>query len=141
MAVFRCAVENISGLWPQLDALFSPLVSKRPTHTMDDVRRMLLGQACQLWVQWERGNPELDAAAVTEFAAYPRGVWVRVWLAAARPGVAFDEEGLVGALDDWRVHHNCRGFEEIGRIGWLRRLQRRFPNATFEGAVMRWTEH
>lgn len=105
-----------------------------PTHTADDVRRMLLGQTAHLWVQ--DGNP-VAAMAITEFAAYPQGVWLRVWLGATRDDATpFDTEAFVKATRQWYRYHNCRGFEAIGRQGWLKRV----PGARAEGFVMRITE-
>lgn len=105
-----------------------------PTHTVEDVRRMLMAQTAHLWIQ---GGAPIEAMAITEFAAYPQGVWLRVWLGASRDDeTPYDTEAFVNATRQWYQYHHCRGFEVIGRQGWMKRV----PGARAEGFVMRITE-
>lgn len=124
--VFKVAVENIMPLWPQLQPLLALILPMMQTHNEEDIRKILLGQMGHLWIQW---SDRVEALVVSEFAAYPRGVWVRAWLAAAYPGAKFNGDAFFSALSDWAVAHRCRGLEGGGRIGWLRK----FPNARMEG--------
>lgn len=128
--VFRVAVENVTPLWPQVAPLVTRGLAGHVTHDAEDVRRMLLGQTLQLWVQW---SDRVEAVAVSEFAVYPKGVWVRIFLAAAASDSHLDGEAFLASLSQWRDMHGCQGFEAIGRMGWLRR----FPDMRFVGAVMR----
>lgn len=132
--IVRVAVDNIAPLWDRVGPLVEAALQGRVTHDVEDIRKILMAQACQLWIQWR--EPMVDAMVVTEFAAYPKGVWVRVWMAGARPDTKMDDDGFLTAISWWSEQHNCRGFEAIvGRQGWLKR----FPAAKAEGLLMRWT--
>lgn len=124
--------ENVTPLWPQVGPVLAPAIALRPTHDAEDVRLLLMDRRCHLWVQWE--SEMVIAAAVTEFATYPKGSWLRVWMMGAIKGADTDYDDWLATLDRWRVLHKCRGFEAIGRHGWLRK----FP-AQVEGIVMRYT--
>lgn len=128
----RVMPENVTPLWPQLQALFQPALAMVSTHTDEDVRRSIMAMRSQLWVQMVMD--EVVAAATTEFVDYPVGVFVRVWMVGAIPDRPMDMSAFHQALDHWRQAHGCVGFEAIGRHGWLRR----FPNMRTEGLVMRW---
>lgn len=130
--IFLVARENIDPLWPQAEPLIASAIAPIPTHTTDDVRQMLHGNAAQLWAQW---GEQLEACVVTEFVHYPRGTWVRIWIAGAHPDAKWDGHGFHKAVDGWRDLHGCRGFEAIGRHGFLRL----FPGLRAEGVLMRMT--
>jgi len=130
--IMRVMPENVTSMWRQVEELFLPALAMVSTHTAEDVRRAVMTMRAQLWAQID--GTVVQAAATTEFVDYPVGMYVRVWLAGARKGVKFDEEGFHHVMDNWRVHHNCVGFEAIGRHGWLKR----FPEAKVEGLVLRW---
>jgi hypothetical protein len=132
--IVRVSVDNVTPLWDQVGPLVEAALRGRVTHDAEDIRKILMAQACQLWVQWN--DPLVDAMVVTEFAAYPKGVWVRVWMAAARPDAKMDDDGFLRIITQWADHHQCRGFEVTGRHGWLKR----FPDAKAEGLLMRWTQ-
>lgn len=129
-SVLRVGLENITPLWPQAQPLVVRALRGTGTHDDEDVRRLLLGGCAQLWAQYAG---QLDAMLISEFVNYPKGVWLRIWLAAARADVRMDDLAFYEALTAWRDQHKCRGFEIIGRLGWLRRL----PDARFIGAIMR----
>lgn len=131
-SVVRVGVENITPLWPEIEDLITKALCGRPTHDAEDVRRMLMGHVCQLWVQ---RSETTEALVVSEFATYPKGIWVRAWLGAARDESRMDTYGFSGALLVWSQQHGCRGLEAQGRLGWLRR----FPEAQAEGQLMRIT--
>lgn len=128
--VFRVAVENIMPLWPQLDPLIVSGLRTVATHDAEDVRRMLLGQACHLWIQW---SDRVEAMVISEFTTYPKGLWLRLWLGAALPDAKMRPELFMSELEDWRVTNGCVEFEIIGRTGWGRLL----PGARYEAVVWR----
>lgn len=128
--IFLVSVENVLPLWPQWEPLVTRALRGIPTHEPADVRRAVLGEMAHLWAQW---TERLEAFVVTEFVNYPRGRWLRLWLAASAPGTDFNSGAFEDALSQWRDVNGCRGFEIIGRMGWLRR----FPTAKFEGVIMR----
>lgn len=132
---FRLAVENVGPLWPQLEPLIVRAIGRRPTHTADDVRHMIYGHACHPWVQME--DATVRAMAITEFASYPQGIWLRCWLNAAVPEIKQDDQAFVDAMTPWAEAHGCRGFEASGRLGWVKR----FPDFVVEGVVIRYTAH
>lgn len=133
--ILRVLAENVTPVWPQVSELLAPAVAMRPTHDMEDVRLSLLGGNSQLWIQWTGPGEPVEAALVSELAAYPRGVWVRIWLDGAHRGRSQDDAGFLAALTAFRAQVGARGFEAVGRSGWVRR----FPQVTVEGLVMRWT--
>jgi hypothetical protein len=130
--IFRVLPENVTPLWPQLLTLFKPALAMVSTHKAEDVRRAIMASRAQLWAQIS-GDTVLGAAT-TEFIEYPVGIYVRVWLAGARGGERFDDQGFFEVMNRWREQNGCVGFEAIGRHGWLRR----FPRAKVEGLVLRY---
>jgi hypothetical protein len=131
-AVMRVMPENVTPLWPQLEALFAPALRMVSTHNAEDVRRSLMALEAQLWAQMD--GDIVEAAATSEFVRYPAGMFVRVWLAGARRDRKLNEDAFLALLDQWRQAHGCVGFEAIGRHGWLRK----FPEARVQGLIMRW---
>lgn len=130
--IFPVAVENVLPIWPEWEPLLVRALRGTETHEPIDVRRMVMAEQAHLWVQW---SGRLDAFVVSEFAHYPRGKWLRIWLCAAREDVPLDEEAFVSMLSHCRDANGCRGFEVIGRIGWMRR----FPGAQMVGVMLRST--
>ena len=128
--VFRVGVENISPLWPQIAAMMDKACKLMSTHAPEDVRRQLLTQESQLWLQWS-DRPE--ALIVSQFAAYPNGLWLRLWLGASADGCVMDRPKFVDALEAWRTANQCREYEIIGRMGW----GKLFPKARMEACVWR----
>jgi hypothetical protein len=51
-AVMRVMPENITRLWPQLEALFRPALLLTSTHTADDVRRALMAMRRSCGRRW-----------------------------------------------------------------------------------------
>jgi len=130
--IFRVATENVEPLWPQIEPLLQVELANIPTHDVDDVRGLILGNRCHLWVQW---SDHVEAMAVTEFDSFPRGVALRVWLGAANEADRLDGEGFRTTLTQWAARNHCKWIMACGRIGWLRR----FPDAKFAGVMMRLT--
>jgi hypothetical protein len=128
--VFPVVVDNLTPAWPQLVPLVTRALKGIVTHEPADVLRMLQDEHAQLWVQW---SSRLEAMVVTEFAYYPQGRWLRLWLAASADDADFDMTAFEDVLSQFRDDNECRGFELIGRMGWLRR----FPEARFVGVIMR----
>ena len=131
-AVFRVAYDNIAPLWAQVAPLVELGLRGTPTHDVEDVRRSLYTSSCQLWAQCD--IPVVEAIVVTEFVPYPRGLWLRTWLAAADPnGPGMDHAECFRVIGAWAREQLCRGVEAIGRHGWLRH----YPTAHVEGLYMR----
>lgn len=129
--IFRVAPENITGLWPQLAPLVNQGLRGVATHDVEDVRRCLFMPTCQLWGQFD--IPTLEAIVISEFVSYPKGVWLRAWIAAALPEPGMETEEFLALLTAFARENNCRGFEAAGRHGWMRRV----PEATVDGLLMR----
>lgn len=134
-AVFRVSPPDICPTWAVIEPFFCPVFQDCKTHLPEDVRDILLSQQAQLWVQWNGTVRQIEAAFVTEFVKYPRGIWVRLWLGGAKMDKKVDYRAVRGALTIWARNNGCRGFEIIGRHGWLRK----FPESVVEGLCMRTT--
>lgn len=128
--VFRVSVENVTPIWPQVAPVVERVLRGHLTHDVEDVRRLIMGQSAQLWVQY---TDHVEAVIVSEFVSYPKGVWVRIWLVGAANGEEMDSAMCLASLSQWRDMHGCKGFEAMGRMGWLRR----YPEMKFVGALMR----
>ena len=131
--VMRIMPEHVTPLWPQLQEIFAPVLANSATHTDEDIRRSLMVGNSQLWAQM-RGDI-VEAAATTEFVDYPKGIFVRVWLAGAKKTAKFNVDAFFEIIERWRQINRCIGIEASGRHGWLRK----FPNAKVESLVMRLT--
>jgi len=130
--VFRVAYDNIAPLWPQVAPLVERGLRGTPTHTVEDVRRALYSGSCQLWAQCDM--PVVEAIVITEFVPYPQGLWLRAWIGATDAnGPGMDHDDLFRVISKWARDQHCRGFEAIGRHGWLRH----YPTAQVEGLYMR----
>lgn len=134
-AVFRVKPPDVSGTWVNVVDFFKPIFATSKTHEPDDVRDILLTNKAQLWVQWNITEAKIEAAFVTEFVGYPMGVWIRLWLGGAAHDAKVDYKAVEGALTIWARQNCCRGFEIVGRHGWLRK----FPSAVVEGLCLRTT--
>src|SRR5271157_2675030 len=134
-SVFRVALPNVTPVWNQVAPWFEPIFAERPTHNAHDVWKIIMSEQAQLWVQWCQDQQRIESAFVTEFGVYPRGVWVRIWLGAALPKTNVEYSLIQAAMSEWARTHGARGFEIIGRHGWLHK----FPEAKVEGLAMRVT--
>lgn len=106
---------NIAPLWHQVEPLLEPAVGLSGTHNCEDVYQSLLGGKSQLWVQWK---DNVEAAVVTEFIAYPRGLWFRFWLAGALKGAEILWQRFFDILYEFARINHCVGIEDCGRGGW-----------------------
>lgn len=106
---------NIMSIWPHVYPLLEPAISIAETHNMEDLRKALLGGQAHLWVQWKDG---VEAAVITEFINYPRGLWFRLWLAGAAKDVKVEWEDFFETLVKFGVDNKCAGIEDCGRSGW-----------------------
>lgn len=131
-SVFLVSVENVFALWPQWEPLLVRALKGAETHDPLDIRRMVLGEQAQLWVQW---SDRLEAFVVTEFGHYPKGKWLRLFLAASAPDAEFNGDAFEDVLSQFRDSNGCRGYELIGRMGWMRR----YKEGRFAGVIMRTT--
>jgi hypothetical protein len=107
---------NVIPLWEQAAKLLEPAVARSGTHEMEDVRRCIMAGNAQLWVQWNDGICE--AAIVTEFKHYPKGLWLHIWLAGAE---GLNDDLLEQQIFRFAEESNCAGVSWTGRPGWKRR--------------------
>lgn len=107
---------NIESIWHQVMPLLAPAIALHNTHDIEDIRKSCIGGNSQLWIQW---SDKVEAAVVTEFVSYPKGLWFRLWLV----GALKDTKGLWGkfydTLHDFAKSNNCKGIEDCGREGWV----------------------
>jgi len=134
-AVFAVKPCDVSATWANVVDFFKPIFATSRTHEPNDVRDILLTQKAQLWVQWNITEAKIEAAFVTEFIGYPMGVWIRLWLGGAAHDAKVDYQAVERALTNFARQNSCRGFEIVGRHGWLRK----FPSAVVEGLCLRTT--
>lgn len=106
---------NIPPLWNQVEPILEPAIAISGTHNSEDVYHSLMGGKSQLWVQW---NGKVEAAVVTEFMPYPRGLWFRFWLAGALKGACILWQGFYDILYKFAQNSFCIGIEDCGRGGW-----------------------
>ena len=106
---------NIAPLWNQIRPILDPAIAISGTHNSEDVYHSLMGGKSQLWVQWDE---KVEAAVVTEFISYPRGLWFRFWLAGAMKETKVFWQKFYNILYDYAKHNKCSGIEDCGRGGW-----------------------
>ena len=106
---------NIPQVWSEVEPLLEPAVAISETHNAEDVFRSLMGGKAQLWVQW---SGKIDAAVVTEFIDYPRGLWFRFWLAGAVKEAEVLWKKFYETLYGFAKQSLCVGIEDCGRGGW-----------------------
>lgn len=125
---------NVMKAWPKVALLLQEAIDMSGTHNIDDVRKKLLAGHAQLWVQWNEG---VEACAVTEFVDYPRGLWLRVWLAGADD----QEKGRWAEFQDMIVEfamaNDCIGVENWGRKGW-EKLHAHLPKCKSVAVIYRY---
>lgn len=109
---------NIEKVWPHVEPLLAPAIERFGTHSVDDMRKVLLSGNAQLWLQWANG--EADAAGVTEFVNYPRGLWLRIWLMGARDGAKILWEEFKKHIMGFAYANHCAGIRHEGRKGWIK---------------------
>src|SRR6266481_5449932 len=129
--VVQLAPTNIQALWSQIATIIKPAVDQVSTHKVQDIYRSVMSMRAQMWA--ELVGTEVVTAVVTEFVDYPAGLYLRIWLCAAKPGSPMDNDMWLEEMDRYRDASGAIGFEAIGRMGWLKR----FP-LKVEGLVMRW---
>lgn len=110
---------NLSAAWPQVAPILRQAVDRLGTHDVDDIRQAILAGNAQLWVQW---NGKCEAALVTEFKSFPKGLFLNVWLFASDPERKPKEEEFEKHIFNFSVANNCVGIRDEGRTGWNRRL-------------------
>lgn len=116
--IVRVNTENITPLWPQVLPLVERALARIDTLDAEDVRKALLASQSHLWIQW---SGEVDAALLTEFVAYPKGIWLRLGLMGAKPKTPVRWDEFERAVNDWGRAHQCKGKEVWGRFGWAKR--------------------
>lgn len=108
---------NVSKTWPHVAPLLARAVERMKTHDTEDVRKMILSGNAHLWIQWSDGA---DAAGVTQFINYPKGLWLRIWLAGARDGVKVLWPEFQKHIIEFAHANNCAGIRHEGRNGWMK---------------------
>lgn len=108
--------ENIEAIWPQIIPLLQPALKIAETHNIHDVKDAIDFGKAQLWVQWNEGA--VDAAVTTEIVNYPRGTWLRFWLAGAQPKTDILWDKFYESLYNFAKKHKFVGIEDCGRNGW-----------------------
>lgn len=106
---------NILSIWPQIIPLLEPALALTKTHTIEDIRKLLLCGNAQLWVQW---NDKAEAAVVTEFKNYPLGIGFNFWLAGALKEAKIKWNEFFDTLYEFAKNNGCRWIEDCGRGGW-----------------------
>lgn len=109
---------NIAAVWGQAEKLLTPAIEIVQTHYPENVRQSLMSGSAQLWVQWFEGN--VEAALVTEFKDFPRGLWLNIWLFGAQPEKANEDE-FEKHIFKFADENGCVGITDIGRKGWKKR--------------------
>jgi len=128
--VFLVAIANVGGVWGQCAPILEQALKRERTHDIHDVLGSILTQRSQLWIIW---TDRVEAAAVTEFVNYPKGIWLRAWLAGARKDAEVDWPKWREVVSDWALANGCKELEVVGRMGWLRV----FPDSHVDAVVMR----
>ena len=131
-SVFMVDTDNVAALWPHWLPLLNRALIGCETYDAADVRRLVEEQRAQLWIQW--GDDErLESFIVTELVEYPQGRWLRLWLCATDPDRRHDDDAFYDPMSEFQTANDCRGWEVIGRVGWLKR----FPELRFVAALLR----
>lgn len=125
----RVAIENISPLWDQVAPQLQRSLDLVGTHDHEDVRKLLLIGAAHLWVQW---SDRVEACIVTQFISYPKGLWLRIWLAGSSGESEPNWKAFGEATKTWALANQCKRRDIVGRPAWLRL----FPGARMEGIIM-----
>lgn len=112
---------NVTKAWPQVAQVLKPAVDRVGTHDIEDVRRDILSGKSQLWVQWDKSTGTCDAALITEFQTFPKGLFLNVWLYGVSPRAGADEEALEKQVFNYAFANGCTGIKHEGRKGWLER--------------------
>lgn len=96
--------------------IVSALEYAEGTHSLDDVRRMILAGDAQLWLG-------ARSAIVTEVASYPSGLkTVHYWLVGGAMSEVLD---MQDRIDGWAKSIGCTRATACGRRGWERVLAQR----------------
>ena len=107
--------HNVPQIWSNIEPILEPALSISETHTIEDIYKSIMSSKSQLWVQW---SGKVDAAVVTEFIDYPRGLWFRFWLAGAVKDAEVLWKNFFDVLYNFAKKSGCVGIEDCGRDGW-----------------------
>lgn len=110
---------NLEKVWPLAAELLQPAVDKFGTHGIEDVRKAIMCGNAQLWIRWNAGR--VEAALVSEFKNFPKGLWLNVWLFGTHPDFAADEQEFERHMIEYAKANGCMGMMHTGRQGWGRR--------------------
>lgn len=108
---------NVMGVWPGAAFLLTPAVDAMGTHDIEDIRKAVMAGMAQLWIQY---TDKIEAALVTEFKAFPKGLWLNVWLMGAGQE-GYNEDAFEWNIFEFAKKNNCIGIMETGRKGWERK--------------------
>lgn len=113
---------NVAKVWPHAASLLEEALFREKTHDIEDIRKLLMTGNAQLWLQWD-GRAE--AAVVTEFRNYPKGLWLNVWLIGVMEDVELLEEDIERTLFEFAHANGATALRVTGRKGWQRRFYHR----------------
>lgn len=111
------SVENTIKAWKFIEPLVNKVVVISKTHSSEDVKRLLVDNSCQLWVEFEEG---IKSIVVTEVIQYPQKRRLRIWIASAVDEKKANWQGYEEIITKFAKEKDCKEIETIGRIGWGR---------------------
>lgn len=117
--IFKVLPAHVMTVWPQVSRMLQPAVDRAGTHTIEDVRKKVITGYSDLWVQC--AGDKVSAAMVTEFAHFPKGIWLNMWLAGAAKETPFEDALWEPHIIEFARFNGCTGIHWIGRKGWRER--------------------
>ena len=131
----RLAVENVAPLWPQIHDLLKLDEGIGITHSIEDIHKMILSHRIDAWIQFFKPFSVLEAVVITEFVGYPRGLFLRAWIACALPTAKLDVDSFYHLISAWAFNNDCVGMIATGRRGWFRKFSN-VKNDSYTSRIM-----
>ncbi|CAM6001449.1 unnamed protein product [Sphagnum balticum] len=113
----RLSVMNVAALWPQIEELLKLDKSLGLTHNLNDIHKMIMAHRVDVWIQFYKPFNCLEALVITEFVNYPRGLFLRAWIACCLPTAKLDDEAFYHLISNWASNNNCIGMQAVGGGG------------------------
>lgn len=115
---------EIDAWWPDLlPWVGRALAAGEGEYGLEDVRRLTIERAIQLWAFTDQGS--IEGMAATQVINYPRARKTQIFLGAARDGLSDRWMPWLEGIEGWaRVAQEASANQIIGRPGWVRRLSR-----------------
>ena len=115
----------VDSVWDKASGYLEPAVALQDGYLMEDVKRMLLRGAWQLWVAVDDSN-EMHAASITRVDTYPRKRVMVINFLGGREMKNWKH--LLGDIEDTAVQNGCTELEIQGRKGWAREMKKEFTH-------------